>query len=235
MPGLTILRAGSFHPWLGVFETICVRRGKPIFVEQHWQSLRHACAALGLKRPPDFRAMAQELPAADGRWRWVVGPDGPSHSFQREKPSRRAGLALTLASVRVGSSNWDARYKTLSYLAHWQARSENPTGEALLLNEKGHIASGAMSNIFWVRRGRLFTPDESSGCRAGVVRAWVREEAGARFARSRPSALDSADEIFVTNSMLGVCPVTRWRSRRLKVGPVTRMLRRRYAQLMLSI
>ena len=235
MPGLKIIRAGSFQPWLGVFETICVRRGRPVFVEQHWQSLRRACTALGLKRPPDFRKLAHELPAKDGRWRWIVAPEGPSHYFQREKPKTRAGLALSLASVRVGSANWDARHKTLSYLSHWQARSENPAGETVLLNEKGHIASGAMSNIFWVRNGRLFTPDESSGCRAGVVRDWVLEEIGARLSRSRPPALDTADEIFVTNSMLGICAVTLWRTRKLKPGPVTRRLQRSYARLMRSI
>jgi 4-amino-4-deoxychorismate lyase len=234
MPGLKIIRAGSFHPWLGVFETICVRGGRPLFLEEHWRSLGRACAVLGLKRSLDFRKRAHELPKADGRWRWVIAPDGPAHSFQREKPRRRTGLALTLSSVRVGSTNWDARHKTLSYLAHWQARGENPAGEALLLNEKGLIAGGAMSNIFWVRRGRLFTPDESNGCRAGVVRGWVLAQGEVQFAGSRPSALDAADEIFVTNSLLGVCAVTRWQAHTLKPGPVTRMLQRRYAQLVRS-
>src|SRR5258708_32377234 len=131
MPGLKIIRAGSFRPWLGVFETICVRDGRPLFVEEHWQSLRRACAALGLKRPFDFRTRTSELPATDGRWRWVISPDGPSHSFQREKLVRRAGVALTLAKVRIGSGNWDAHYKTLSYLAHWQARGEDPAAQAL--------------------------------------------------------------------------------------------------------
>ena len=231
MANLKINCVGNCHPWLGVFETVCVRKGRPLFLEEHWQSLQRACAALNLKRPLDFRGLAHVLPKADGRWRWVIGPAGPSHSFQHEKPIRGAAFTLTTASVRVGSVNLDARHKTLSYLSHWQARSENPTGEALLLNEKGHIASGAMSNIFWVRRGRVFTPDVSSGCRAGVVRGWVLEEVGARFARSRPSALDSSEEIFVTNSMLGVRPVSRWQDRKLKAGPVSRLLQRRYARL----
>jgi branched-subunit amino acid aminotransferase/4-amino-4-deoxychorismate lyase len=235
MPGLKIIRAGSFRPWLGVFETVCVRGGQPLFVEEHWRSLRRACSALGLRRPFDFRAQVSELPAADGRWRWVIGPDGPSHSFQRENRSRPSGLPLTLARVRVGSDNWDARYKTLSYLTRWQARREAPVGESLLLNEKGHIASGAMTNVFWVRQGRVYTPDERNGCRAGVVRDWVIGHIKVRFARSRPSALDTANEIFVTNSMLGVCPITRWQNRTLRAGPVTGMLRRKYAQLVRSI
>ena len=123
----------------------------------------------------------------------------------------------------------------MSYLTHWQARQENPAGETLLLNENGRIASGAMSNIFWVRAGRLFTPDEANGCRAGVVRGWVLNETDVRVMRSRQSVLDRADEIFVTNSMLGICPITRWQDRVLKPGPVTRMLQRGYARLVRSI
>src|SRR5471032_1955665 len=125
MPKLQIIRAGSFHPWLGVFETLRVHRGRPVFVEEHWQSLRRSCAALGLKRPHDFRQYVTNLPAADGRWRWVIGQDGASHSFQREGPAAASALALLPCGVRVGSQNWDARHKTFSYLAHWQARREN--------------------------------------------------------------------------------------------------------------
>ncbi len=235
MPDLENIRRGSFRPWLGVFETICVRRGQPIFLEEHWQSLQRACAVLGLKCPHDFRKSARALPIADGRWRWVVGPDGSSQSFQREKPLRSGGLTLRLATVRVGSRNWDTRHKTLSYLSHWQARGENPAGEALMLNEHGHIVGGAMSNVFWVRRGRLHTPAEASGCRLGAVRAWVLEQAAVRLVSSRPSVLATADEIFATNSMLGICPISRWAGRAVKTGPVTRMLRQKYVQLLRSI
>jgi len=231
MPALKIIRSGSFHPWLGVFETLCVRGGRPILLEEHWQSLCRACAELGLKRPCDFRPMTRELPKADGRWRWIVDSDGSSHSFQRERPARHVGLSLIPARVRVGSANLDARYKTLSYLAHWQARQENPKGEALLLNEHGQITSGARSNLFWVRGRRVFTPAEECGCRAGVVRGWVLGESRVKLARSRITALNHADEIFVTNSMLGICAVTRWRNRRLRIGPVTRMLREQYERM----
>ncbi len=188
-PPLEILAAGEpFRPWLGVFETLCVARGRALFVEEHWQSLQESCAALGLACESDFRRAARALPAgAEGRWRWVVPADGPARQlFHAEPPPRPGrGLTLQLSAVRVGSANWDARFKTLSYLAHAQARRENPRGETLLLNERGHVASGAMTNIFWIRDGRLFTPDTAAGCRAGVTRAWVLANAPAAGA-ARP-------------------------------------------------
>ena len=235
-PALEILPPGSaWQPWLGVFETLRVERGRALFVEAHWRSLQRACAALGLLRGDavDFRAATGALPQADGRWRWLVGADGGGarHFFQAERlPDPRQNFALVRSPFRVGAHNWDARFKTFSYLTHWQARRAQPPGtEALLRNERGEIASGAFTNLFWVRDDELFTPAENCGCRAGVVRGWIlQEKPDTHLVRARPAALDAADEIFLTNSLLGLCPVTRWRERTLAPGPLTRALRQRY-------
>ena len=234
-PPLETPPAGKpFHPWLGVFETLRVARGRAFFIEEHWQSLQASCLALGLPCETDFRRAAGTLPAADGRWRWVVSGDGGARQIftPEHLPARPRGLTLTLSRVRVGTENLDARHKTLSYLAHWQARRENPVGESLLLNEHGHVASGAMTNIFWFHNGTLCTPDESCGCRAGVTRAWVLAQAPMPVCivrRAKPAALGLADEIFLTNSLLGLCPVRQWQDRRLPApGPQVRTLRRLY-------
>ena len=92
MAGLEIIRAGSFRPWLGVFETICVRRGRPLFLEEHWQSLRRACRALGLKRPYDFRAQARELPG--GRSLALDDRTAPVPLIRSSTKSRDVSMAL---------------------------------------------------------------------------------------------------------------------------------------------
>lgn len=234
-PPLETLAAGeAFQPWVGAFETLRVEHGRALFVEEHWQLLQRACDALGLRCTFDFRCAADALPKEDGRWRWIIPSDGRARQiFTTENfPRQSRAMMLTLSRVRVGSENWDARHKTLSYLTHWQGRRENPHGESLLLNEHGHIASGAMTNIFWTRGDTLFTPDESCGCRAGVTRAWVLAHAPPPIhlvRNAEPAALDFADEIFLTNSLLGLCPVRRWGARTLPAtGPIVRQLRPLY-------
>ncbi len=230
MPSPAASAPPPFEPWRGVFETLRVVRGVPLFVAAHHAEFRAASAALGLPELSfDPTAAAAGLPDLDGRWRWIGTRAGVSSLFSLESQGARRTFSLVLSRARLGSANLDARFKTLSYLTHAQARAENPAGDAVLLNEHGELASGAMTNLFWVRGGKLFTPAVECGCRAGVTRAWLLEQAEFCLARARPRALDDADEIFVTNSLVGLQPVTSWEDRRLPAGPITRKLRRAYA------
>jgi branched-subunit amino acid aminotransferase/4-amino-4-deoxychorismate lyase len=175
----------------------------------------------------------------------MSAPAGEKHFFVPEQVPRRPRrrFALALARVRLGSANWDARHKTLSYLAHWQARHEAEScgmDEAVLLNETGALASAAMANLFWARGGQLRTPAREAGCREGVVRGWVMTAAAASgicvLAKTdwHPDELTSADEIFVTNSLLGIQPVTSWNGNNLKLGPIARGLASAYAKRVLA-
>ncbi|VAX15071.1 Aminodeoxychorismate lyase [hydrothermal vent metagenome] len=85
--------------------------------------------------------------------------------------------------------------------------------EALVFTREGHIASGAAVNIFWVKDGKLFTPSLSCGILAGVTRGIILELASQNAIESEegmygPETLKQADEVFVTNSLLMVVPVT---------------------------
>lgn len=216
----------SFNLGLGVFETLRVELGHALFVEEHWVNLKSAAHALGLKVRTDFRKSACRLPVKSGRWRWIVEPETSYDLFSPEKLDAKRSFTLSVAPQRLGSANWDAHYKTLSYLTHLQARRSVKTDEALLLNEHGHLASGAMSNLFWVRNGRLYTPSLEAGCRAGIVRGWVMEQTSVKADLYTISAIQNADEIFITNSLIGIMPVRRFERRQYKVGPVVGRLRK---------
>jgi 4-amino-4-deoxychorismate lyase len=198
-------RGPVFTPWLGVFETLRVERGEAQFVQEHWASLQVSAAALGLKITVDFRK--KKVPAASGRWRWVVQP-GKSESFFQPQTGRGGRpQSISISPLRVGCQNWDARYKTVSYLTHWQARQQASTDEVILLNEKGEVASGAMSNVFWTKRGKVYTPALECGCRAGVIRSQMMKLYQVREVRQPASVLRRAEQIFITNSWIGCCRV----------------------------
>ena len=114
----------SFAPWLGVFETLKVISGKAMFVKEHADSLRESASALGLKSPTVAALQKTSIPNASGRLRWIVDGAGFRSLFTEEESKRPRSFSLGISEVRLGSKNWDARYKTLSYLTHWQARVE---------------------------------------------------------------------------------------------------------------
>jgi branched-chain amino acid aminotransferase len=138
-----------------------------------------------------------------------------------------------------------SRLKTANYLNLILARFDAKDAgfdEAILTNTKGEVAEAATSNIFIVKRGALFTPAVSCGALPGVARSCVIKIAkrlkisvGER-AVSR-AELMSADEVFLTNSLAEVLPVTRVDSRRIgsgKPGPVTKLLHISYQKQVIT-
>ena len=199
-----------FEPWRGLFETLWVEQGTILFYEDHWMNLCKGASALGLKvsvEPPKV-----QLKRMTGRLRWILYADGSLKSLFQPgvvHDSRRA-YSLAVAPQRLGKMNWDARFKTLSYLTHAQARESVSADEALLLNEDGHVASGAMSNVFWFSQGKLFTPPLASGCRNGVIRRWVLRNFSVQEELIFPDELLKAEAIAITNSYLGIQPITQF-------------------------
>ena len=109
--------------------------------------------------------------------------------------------------------------------------------EAIFLNENGHVAEGASSNIFMVRKGRLITPPVSDNILEGITRDTVmelaRRELGVETVE-RPidrSELYVCDELFLTGTAVGLAPVVRVDHRPVNdaaVGSITRRLLQLY-------
>jgi len=201
------LSAKEFAPWLGVFETVRVVGGLPLFALEHAAELKRAASMLGLNADLNLPRATAKLPRASGRWRWVVTTAGMKMSFTRERAIPVQSMALSVSSLRVGSHNWDARFKTVSYLTHAQALIAAATPEVILLNEHGQVTSAARGNLFWRRGERLFTPAHEAGCRCGVVRGFILQRREVEEGCFPLNDLLAADEIFLTNSMKGIVSV----------------------------
>jgi len=187
-----------------------------------------AAKALGLEVAPLF--FLDQPPPASGIWRWFLTESGLETCFESRPELMSAPFTLSLSPLRLNPAGWDARYKTLSYLTHVQAREQVSTDEAVLCNTQEQVATASMANLFWVRQGRLYTPDVICGCRRGIVRRWILENAGMEVETGcfPLETLDLAEEIFLTNSWIGVMPVRQWNARPLPTGPITSRLWKAY-------
>ena len=89
-----------------------------------------------------------------------------------EESQRENGIRLITASIRrPGPCVLDPRIKSLNYLNNILAKLEARhagADEALLLNERGHVAEGTAENIFIARSEALFTPPVSDGALDGI-------------------------------------------------------------------
>lgn len=116
----------------------------------------------------------------------------------------RIGIAR---AARLNSSDPILRHKTSKRAIYTAARAEYPAetiDEVLLLNERGEICEGTITNVFVDDgSGTLLTPPLSSGCLAGVLRTSL---ICGKKARNRHLTLDDLRHhpFYVGNSLRGL-------------------------------
>ena len=212
----------GFRYGMSLFETVAVFEGRLLFGHEHLTRLQRAGAAAEFAMPeiPAF----PELPGKTGLLRIYVtagdgAPSAPAESprvfalfDEAEFPSAETlshGLRLTVSRAPLASvlGGW----KTGCYWPHVQAFAEarrQGFDEAVVCNLQGAVVSAAMANLFVVLGDRVVTPPLDFGARDGVVRAWVKDNIPVEEVPVMVEDLESAAECFVTNSRLGVVPVT---------------------------
>lgn len=247
------VRDRGFQYGDGLFETIAVCAGRPLLWERHMQRLSRDAARLGIAAPPEplWRAEAHGLcrGVARGVLKLVLTRGGSERGYApaEAEPTRVVSLApwpdqppahaqdgvdVRLCRTTLACHPRLAGIKHLNRLEQVLARGEWKDGyaEGLMLDEDGHVIEGTMSNLFLVQRGALLTPDLSRCGVAGVVRDLVLEKARAlalpvHVTTLTPADLLTADEIFLTNSLIGLWPVKRFENRDYPVGKVTHSIR----------
>ncbi|MNW44481.1 Branched-chain-amino-acid aminotransferase [compost metagenome] len=85
--------------------------------------------------------------------------------------------------------------------------------EGLQLTAQGWLAEGIVSNVFFVRNGKCYTPNLETGILPGITRAMVLELAAEKGIPTEEGCytwddLLAADEVFLTNSIQELVPVT---------------------------
>jgi branched-chain amino acid aminotransferase len=97
--------------------------------------------------------------------------------------------------------------KTTSYGENVKALAyakEHGGAEAIFGDTHGRLSEGTGSNIFVVVDGRIVTPTLATGCLAGITRELVLEWTDVEETDLPLSALDTAEEIFITSSIRDV-------------------------------
>ncbi len=159
----------------------------------------------------------------------------PSSYYQK-------GIRAIIASIRQNSFSPLSSHKSLSYLTYLMAREEargRDASEAILLNSKAEVTEGATSNIFLILNGEVFTPPEQAPLLPGITRKTVIEilprlDLNCRICSILEQRLKEAEEVFITNSLMEVMPVTSIDARKVgdgMPGLITRSIARAYREL----
>lgn len=237
----------------GLFETIAIAHHGPRLLSFHLARLHSSCEQLLLPPPPAclekiLRQLAQKyeygvvklIYSRGSSPRGYALPPTPaprlilSVTALPSLPCHQEGVRLRYGEFVLGSSPRLAGIKHLNRLEQVLARSEwnDPAiFESLLCDEAGHIIEGVMSNLFIVRGGALHTPSLERAGVAGVMRAWVMAQ-GARLnipctiTHLTRGDIDTCDELFLTNALIGIAPVIRLEDKIFTIGALTQRLQK---------
>jgi branched-subunit amino acid aminotransferase/4-amino-4-deoxychorismate lyase len=249
----------------GVFTTLAIYNRHRFLWAKHWQRLTaHAnkldidhtgCTEKGVgdalkkliavNQVNDGRARVILL-ARSGRDLWKTKMPGGKMTdllIMTGDPPKAPpnGYSLAVSPFRTNTFSPLTGIKSLNYLNNvlaWEEAQSRDFDEAVVLNERGEIASATTANLFWVKDGTVHTPNLSTGAIAGVTRECVIDIAGKHFIPLLEGVyemgdLTDADEIFLTSSGLGVARVTTFDFRRYAVEPgsVTGVIAGAFARL----
>ena len=97
---------------------------------------------------------------------------------------------------------------------------ENELDNSILLNERKGIVEVTNANLFLIKGTLIKTPALSEGCLKGIIREKVKSiiDSNNEYTLEEtiisPFEILKADEMFITNSIIGIQPITHYRKKK---------------------
>lgn len=240
----------------GLFETIEVSNGVPVFFQQHLQRLIRGSHKLFMPVPDSSVFVMEAFKLSKNSSNAVLkliytrGSGGRGYRQPETLHSTRlfslypfpeypqnfsqSGITIRFCVTRLGLNPSLAGIKHMNRLEQVIARAEwNGSGiqEGLMLDMNNNIIEGTMSNLFLVKDNVLYTPVIDHCGIEGVLRNILITIANNQqivVVEKKISKQDIylADEIFITNSIIGIWPVIQLEEVHYKIGTLTRELQK---------
>lgn len=187
----------------GLFETLKIDKGEPVFWQRHLKRLFESCDRLMLPRPDEqllfkeVRLLSQStskgvlkiiytrgtgdrgyrIPQSACPTRILSVYDWPQHAAA----DPAAGVEIRVCNTRLSTNPLVAGLKHLNRIEQVMARSEWPQGdriyEGLMLDYNDYVIECTSSNLFIVRDKLLVTPDLSGCGVSGIIRGLIIDSA----------------------------------------------------------
>ncbi len=152
------------------------------------------------------------------------------------------GISLITSHIRRSTTCPLSNHKTLNFLENYLVKKEaveKGAHDALILNTDGHVTECAVSNIFIVEKSSVVTPSLKANILPGITRKIILELCRENNIQSseelfEPERVFGADEVFTTNSLMEIMPVSRIDGKPVGGslhGTITRFLHDKYRAL----
>src|SRR6218665_827498 len=147
------------------------------------------------------------------------------HATEIEQPKydfAKAAFEVDLYKDFVVPKQLLSTLKTANKITHVTASifaQENDLDSPLLINEDKNVIEAANGNVFMLMGNKLITPPISEGCLNGIMRKQIitlaKQIDSIEVVEEpiSPFDLQKADELFITNVIKGIQPITKYRKK----------------------
>lgn len=205
---------------MGAFETVAVEEGNPIFLKEHYERLFRAMEFFHLKLSADEleekvgKALGDPFMKTGRKVLKITASEKNLLITTREniyeEKHYEKGFTADFSCVRRNETSPFTYHKTLNYgdcLREKNLAHDRGIDEPVFLNTKGIIAEGATTNVFFVKNKDIFTPSVECGLLPGIMRDYICGKNRVWEKDIYPEEIEEFEEMFLTNSLLGVMPV----------------------------
>lgn len=236
----------------GLFETLRIHGGRPVWWEAHWGRLQHGAQVLGIAMPEQEAVSAACAPlqgqSADGVLKLHLSRGSGGRGYALPEPAQaqllishhalpapapESGLHVRWCSLRLAAQPLLAGLKHCNRLEQVLARAEcnDPAiHEGLLCDCDGAPTSAIAGNLFVLCGEQWLTPLLDRAGVDGVCRQWLLMHGVGHECRLTRDMVDQANAIFICNSVRGILPVARLDSRHFEPHPELRRIVNQLAQ-----
>ena len=257
------VRDSGFLYGAGLFETMRSHNGAVFALTDHLDRLFFSARNLSIDNPYDKKYITDAVyevlhsnKLSDARLR-LTFTNGPMvESDQERRPTLlitatkfrsyppeyyKNGVLVVLCPYRQNPDDPTCGHKTTNYFSRMIALNmahQKRAAEALWFTTDNRLAEGCVSNVFLVKNSTLFTPPIETPILAGVARKTICRLALSNSIELIEKDLNiedllGADEIFLTNVIMQVMPITKVEKHTVgdgKVGPMAKKLQRNFAE-----
>jgi branched-chain amino acid aminotransferase len=245
----------------GLFETMRSHNGVVFALKDHLDRLFFSAGSLSIStscgRIYITNAIHEVLLAnklTDARLRLTLTNGPMTESEKERKPTLlitgtklrpyppeyyKNGVLVVLCPYRQNPSEPTFGHKTTSYFSRMIALNlahQKRAAESLWFTADNRLAEGCVSNVFLVKNSVLYTPPIVTPILAGIARKTIFQIAvrdSIEFVEKDLFIDDvlGADEIFLTNVIMQVMPITRVEKHTVgdgRVGPMAKALKKKF-------
>ena len=241
----------ALHYGDGLFETLLHQDGKIPLWQAHMDRLRQGCLRLSITMPDtDWlrNEVTQKTQGSDscvikiivsrgqgGRGLSLPEVNQPSvfiYCYPWTEPdpvTLRVMICDTRLSINPNLSGIKHLNRLDYVLASLELQQRAQISEGILCDSEGYLVEGIISNLFFIIADQVYTPSLELAGVAGIMRQLVLDqfqtlEVAVNIGRYPTAQLELASEVFLCNSVRGICPVVAIDERKLAIGETTRKM-----------